>query len=153
MDKLETFKDWWLKTKEYRPPAKDPVYMLNHICGSTLYRKDNFQVQLFTVRPHSMINPHVHPNVDSFEVYIAGDISFMCNGKWFEQNKIEGSIRIHPSSWHGGKFGERGGIFLSIQNWLNGVEPSTVGHDWFDALNNNKGDAYNLNDKGLIYGN
>jgi quercetin dioxygenase-like cupin family protein len=144
MDELTQFKDWWVKTKEHCPPDDNPVNIIGSCYGAVLYRKDQFQVQLFIVKPHSIINPHLHPNVDSYEVFVSGDINFMRDGEWFTQNKLEGDLRIYPSTWHGGKFGQRGGVFLSVQHWLNGIKPTSVEDDWFDALNNTKGDVYNL---------
>jgi hypothetical protein len=108
--------------------------------GVVLYRQGPFQVELFNVKPNSEIVPHLHPNVDSFEVFLTGDIHFMCNGEWSYEQKLGESItRVKPDSWHGGLFGERGGCFLSVQHWLNGVPPTFVGNDWVDE---DKRDSY-----------
>lgn len=136
-DDLTEFKDWWLMHRPFIIPEKN---MLSHVAdthGSVLYRDGQFQVELFNVRPNSTIPAHIHPNVDSFEVYVSGDIVFMRDGELVEQHVVGGSTRILPSCWHGGEFGERGGCFLSVQKWLNGVEPKFVGDDWDDAHKNN----------------
>lgn len=130
-DDLENFKNWWMSNRPINTPKDSNVYVAE-THGIVLYRQDNYQVEMFSVRPNSEIEPHIHPNVDSFEVYISGDISFMCNGEWFSQNNIGDCIRVYPNSWHGGKFGEKGGCFLSIQKWLNNVSPKFVGDDWKD---------------------
>ena len=39
-------------------------------------------------------------------------------------------VRILPSTEHSAKAGPDGGCFLSVQHWLNDVEPSAVGMDW-----------------------
>ena len=39
-------------------------------------------------------------------------------------------VRVLPESEHSAKAGPEGGCFLSVQQWLNGVEPSAVGMDW-----------------------
>ena len=39
-------------------------------------------------------------------------------------------VRVLPESEHSAKAGPTGGCFLSVQQWLNGVEPSAVGMDW-----------------------
>jgi len=49
-------------------------------------------------------------------------------------------------SWHGGIFGKKGGCFLSMQKWLNGVPPSFVGHDWSQVKNNITGTASLIED-------
>ena len=39
-------------------------------------------------------------------------------------------MRVRPNDVHGGVFGPGGGVFLSIQHWLNGVEPHCVARDY-----------------------
>ena len=39
-------------------------------------------------------------------------------------------VRILPETEHAAKAGPEGGCFLSVQQWLNGVEPTAVGMDW-----------------------
>lgn len=129
-DDLELFKEWWMKNRPFNTPETNALVHVGETHGVVLYRQDPYQVELFNVKPHSEIAAHIHPNVDSFEVYVGGDVEFMCDDVWYEQDSIGSSIRVLPSSWHGGKFGKRGGCFLSIQKWLNGEDPKFVGDDW-----------------------
>ena len=129
-DDLQQFRDWWLKQRPINTPQINALSHVAETHGVVLYRQDNYQVELFNVKPNSEIPPHIHPNVDSYEVFIGGDIDFMCDGEYHSLHAVGASIRVLPSSWHGGKFGERGGCFLSIQKWLNNVEPKFVGDDW-----------------------
>jgi mannose-6-phosphate isomerase-like protein (cupin superfamily) len=132
MDELEQFKDWWLANRIINTPVDDALNFVADTHGVVLFRHNEFQVELFAVKPNSEIKPHIHPNVDSFEVFVSGDINFMCNDEWFDQNIIGSTIRVKPNSFHGGLFGEKGGCFLSIQRWLNEVKPTFVGNDWAD---------------------
>ena len=145
-DDLEAFKQWWESSRPINTPADNSITQAGAIYGVVLYRQAPYQVQLFIMPPNSTIEDHVHPNVDSYEVFIGGDIAFRCNGEEFIQDVLGTSIRVLPDSWHGGKFGERGGCFLSIQKWLNGVPPTSVGHDWRDAANNTVGTATLIKD-------
>jgi len=140
-DDLEQFLNWWLNTRYINTPKEFPTNFNGTLSGAVLYRQDPYQVQLFIVQPNSDIKPHIHPNVDSFEVFVGGDIKFLCDDVEYEQNALGMSIRVKPNSWHGGKFGERGGCFLSVQKWLNGVFPTSVGDDWHDKNNNATGTA------------
>jgi mannose-6-phosphate isomerase-like protein (cupin superfamily) len=140
-DDLASFKDWWINNRVLNTPTILETNFNGSLSGVVLFRDGCYQVQLFIVKPDSVIEPHIHPNVDSFEVFIGGDIRFMCNDEWFEQNTIGDSIRVYPNSWHGGEFGGKGGCFLSIQKWLNGVSPTSVGDDWHDKNNNVIGTA------------
>ena len=134
-DDLEQFKNWWMANRPINTPTDNQLVFVAETHGVVLYQQDCYQVEMFLVKPNSVIEPHIHPNVDSFEVFIGGDIEFMCNGQIFGQNIIGESIRVYPNSWHGGNFGEKGGCFLSIQKWLNGVHPKFVGDDWVDHRN------------------
>lgn len=140
-DDLTAFLQWWLATRPINTPVVSPTNFNGELSGVVLYRHNNYQVQLFIVQPNSTIEAHIHPNVDSYEVFVGGDINFMCDDTWYDQNVVGMHIRVKPSSWHGGKFGEKGGCFLSVQKWLNGVPPTSVGDDWHDKQNNVVGTA------------
>ena len=116
------------------------------VVGLTIYRQDPFQVQLFTCTPDGLIPPHTHPNVDSYEVALRG-MEFYLEDKivlhdWqsvFEDTRPgkKGQcmakyhvVRVLPEAIHGAKAHKTGGAFMSVQHWLNGVKPSSVGKDW-----------------------
>lgn len=145
-DDLAGFKQWWEENRPINTPAENSVIKDGVIYGVVLYRQEPYQVQLFIMPPNSSIEDHMHPNVDSYEVFVGGDIEFRCDGEKFTQSVLGSSIRVKPDSWHGGIFGERGGCFLSIQKWLNGVQPTSVGHDWKDAQENTAGTASLIKD-------
>lgn len=135
-DELESFLNWWMSNRYINTPQESSLTYQKDTHGVVLFRQNEYQVELFLLKPNSEIVAHKHPNVDSFEVYVSGDIKFMCDDKWYDQIKIGDKIRVKPNSWHGGLFGERGGCFLSVQKWLNGTQPSFVGNDWEDKSNN-----------------
>lgn len=139
MDTLEEFKNWWLTHRPMNTPKDNVVNKNGNLQGVVLYRHNQYQVQLFIVAPNSFIEPHIHPNVDSFEVYMGGEIDFVCDDKWYTQSELGNSIRVKPNSYHGGKFGPSGGCFLSVQQWLNDVPPTSVGNDWVDNNNHDIG--------------
>lgn len=131
-DVLHQFLLYWLKNRDFSPPVDDVVtHFHGKASGSVLYRKGSFQVQLFTVAPNVEIPDHIHPNMDSYEVHVGGDIAFRLNGSYeLEQMPgLAGVTRVLPNAFHGGSFGKRGGLFLSVQHWLNGVAPSSAGED------------------------
>lgn len=142
-DRLAEFKGWWLRDRPFLVPFEAPVMTDGNIWGAVLYRSAPWQVQLFVLKADSVVPDHQHPNVDSFEVYLSGDIEFSLEGLVVtpmllsEHPDFTGahqcvgkSIRVPPLSWHGAKSGHKGGMFLSIQQWLNGVPPTNVGDDW-----------------------
>jgi hypothetical protein len=135
-DDLEHFKNWWMKYRPFNPPMTDQIIQHGTVQGVVLFRQYPYQVQLFITRNKSVITPHIHPNVDSFEVFLTGDMTFMADGILYSQATTGDSTRVLPSCWHGGFTGENGASFLSIQKWLNGEIPSSVGNDWADKNGN-----------------
>jgi quercetin dioxygenase-like cupin family protein len=125
-DDLKEFLDWWLENKATFPPEENSTIYQGDTTGVVLYKKAPFQVELFIVKPGKEIKQHIHPNVDSYEVNLAGYIEFTCDGKVYCDGK---PVRVKPNAWHGGFF-PKGGSFISVQKWLNGVEPKFVGDDW-----------------------
>ena len=139
-DELSDFLVWYLDTRPglWIPEVRTPVHFVEKVVGITIYSRDQFQVQLFSCEPNGVIPKHKHPNVDSFEVALWGmELSADVCGKYRRILSIKQApkrpyltIRILPSCLHGAKAGPQGGCFLSVQHWLNGVKPSSVGNDW-----------------------
>ena len=138
-DDLTSFLNWWMKSRPINTPADNSVTQAGAIYGVVLYRQAPYQVQLFIMPPYSSIEDHVHPNVDSYEVYLGGDINFRIDKEMYEPQDLGAHVRVRPDCWHGGLFGSNGGSFLSVQKWLNGKAPTSVGDDWHDEQNNTVG--------------
>lgn len=145
VDPLERFLEWFLKSGPNIGliPLMGAVHKVEDVWSVRWFKHGQFQVQLFVVPPNYVIPEHTHPNVDSFEVYLGGQIRFSHQGKWVVPESAlveEGeygtapmrgmTIRVRPNDLHGGVFGESGGVFMSVQHWLNGVEPHCVGSDY-----------------------
>lgn len=142
-DPFEDFKNNWIENPQFLTPYHAPITVDNQIWGVSLYRQNEYQVQLFIFGPNTIIPPHRHPNVDSFEVYLSGDIEFDVGGEVVMEMSEHADpaqehynfcmgrcVRVLPSAWHSARSGPRGGSFMSIQRWLNGVTPTNVGDDW-----------------------
>lgn len=143
-DKLSDFLIWYLygnECKQLFVPFKDSMHFVEGVTGITIFRHNEFQVQMFVVEPNVVINSHTHPNVDSYEVFLKG-MTFTLNEEEVVNfkdvepddkglsNVINSTIRVLPDNLHGGTASPDGGCFLSVQRWLNGVEPTSVGNDW-----------------------
>ena len=143
-DDLTNFLLWWKDAGErINTPLERSIHFVENLTSTCIYRHEQFQVEFVTVKPDTYIPPHTHPNVDSYEVALRG-IEFYSDGKtvlpmWFANQKATDCnlsmahynvVRVLPSSEHSAKAGPEGGCFLSVQQWLNGVEPSAVGMDW-----------------------
>jgi len=167
-DKLDVFLHRYLNKATIlgRIPTNNAVKDVYGIYGITQCVYKNFQVQMFVVPPMTVIPEHTHPNVDSYEVYCGGHIMFSHGGKWVKTNEevqesdeydlsiLRGKkIRVKPNDLHGGCFGPSGGVFLSIQHWINDVTPSCVSKD-YDGIaldSEHTTDQGNLNFKELTW--
>lgn len=85
------------------------------------------------MQPNTEIKQHIHPNMDSYEVYNSGDVVFEINGQFYEGDSASVPIRVLPTAWHGGIFGKHGATFFSVQKYINGTLPSSAGKDWYGA--------------------
>jgi hypothetical protein len=148
-DSLTSFLEWALSNLSIlgMAPYKNPVWKIQDVTSTLLYRQPPYQIQLFSVPGNTIIPEHTHPNVDSYEVYVGGNINFSHLGKFVIRSeelcedpvhKIampRGQvIRVRPNDKHGGVFGPEGGVFLSVQEWLNGVEPHCVAADYVGVV-------------------
>jgi len=157
-DDLSAFADWYLRSgpRHIQPPAQDTMMHIEGITGLCIYRNNPFQVELFLVSPNVTVPQHLHPNVDSYEVFLYG-VEFSANNEiripyedrlnpsWYHH-----TFRLKPNCYHGGRSGPEGGAFMSIQHWLNNIAPTHVGDDW-DG--NTMGDHHNKYIKEKTHGN
>ena len=147
MDVVDHYCSWFLTNANPIGwiPFNKPIWQIENVTSVLMHREGQFQVQMFIVPPHTIIPEHTHPNVDSIEVYGGGQINFSHSGKLVvsEDKCIEDVespfglpklykqlIRVKPDDLHGGFFGENGGVFFSVQHWLNNVKPHCVAADY-----------------------
>ena len=144
---LEQFITWYMSIPfQY---AMSPVLNEFHDFGKfmsiVIYRKDNWQVELFFGLPEAKeAEAHTHPDVDSYEMHLTGKMNFHVNGVIAADNAITPetsglSVPLTKRSFHKvfsddihGASPEGGIAFLSFQKWKNGVKPSSVGINWQD---------------------
>jgi hypothetical protein len=122
---VDQFAQWWLQNRPLAPPA-NAIIRVGIISGICLFRAGPFQVELFIGEPNATAPRHHHPNVDSVEVLLSGEVDFNTD----RNELVGGRLRILPGERHVALAGPSGVAFFSIQKWLNGVQPSTVTADW-----------------------
>lgn len=146
MDELEKFARWFLDKSSVigMVPFAGAVDHIEGVTSVLMYRHGQFQVQMFVVPPHTVIPEHTHPDVDNIQVYMGGNIQFSVGGRFVSlaENvapdagqlglaKLRGKMfRVKPSDPHGAFIGEGGGVFLAIQQWLNGTMPDCVARNY-----------------------
>jgi hypothetical protein len=138
---LTAFLHFWLTLKPIEPPLEDMLDFSGNLSGLVLYRSGQYQVQLFIIKEDAIIKAHCHPNVDSYEVTVSGKVAFEVNGFRHEDRALWDHVRVLPDAMHTAYIGKGGGAFISVQKWLNGVKPSSVGWDWADQEGRTSGSA------------
>lgn len=129
---LEEFKDWWLRKRSLRPPLNS-IYKYPGLTTVTLYRRGQYQVQMVSTEPNVAVAEHCHPNVDSYEVALAGMGDVAIAELLRNTKNMPMHVHIPAGCMHGGKSSPQGGIFLSIQKWINNIPPTCVGLDSKDT--------------------
>ena len=146
MDVLENFCTTFLNKAPVlgAVPFAGAVSKIEDVTAILLYRQGQFQVQMFAVPEGTIIPEHAHPNVDSFEVYVGGNIQLSLDGRHvyppailFENkgplklaSRRGERVRVRPNQIHGATIGAGGAVFLSVQHWLNGIKPHCVAADY-----------------------
>jgi len=132
-DDLEEFMEWWMFHKSIKPPT-DALFFVPGICSIVLYRKGQFQVELFLAYPEQSVHRHKHPLTESYQITLAGDLSAMVNmTQVTEADHYYMATMLLPSDrWHKAATGKRGAAYLSIQKWLHNTPPTFLANSWQD---------------------
>lgn len=149
MDQLEQFCASFLKQSPVlgAVPFAGAVSTVENVTSILLYRRDQFQVQMFAAPEGTVIPEHSHPNVDTIAIYVGGNIRMSVAGKFiYPENTLFAKdgplglasrrglqVRLRPNVPHGLVIGDGGGVFLAVQQWLNGIAPHCVSED-YDGL-------------------
>lgn len=135
MRTLAEFHSWFMKQNIGSLVAGD-AFDYGPVKSAIIHRAPPFQVEFLVVRPGKGAAPlHRHPDVDSIEVGVAGiGLDFNVNGTLYHM--VPGSmLYVGPTDWHSvSEIPGNGAAFYSIQKWLNGVKPSSVGLNWEGAI-------------------
>lgn len=135
----------------FRYAQNEGVTKIKPGLGITLFRQEQFQIQQFLFEPNTEIIEHSHPHVESYEVYICGDMRLTFDGnevfgyedcKDLEDGRCPkngGLLYLPKGAVHGGSIGPRGGCFLSVQVWEWGTEPRPIHEDWLGSDGSTKG--------------
>lgn len=126
--------NWW------SVPRRGAIINFGNIISFVLYRQGQYQIELF-IAPFtpSSFTSHRHPNVNTFEFPLSGDNIVYFDGVpvhskeeidlWLSGGSNTQPLHIPPSQYHSGT-AYTPSAFLSIQMWLDGVTPTSVGLNW-----------------------
>lgn len=106
------------------------------VIGTILHRDGAYQAELFTfaaTQYGGSFAEHRHPDVDSVELYLSGEIEFnvIRHGRSeVYRGRRDAPLWIKAEDFHGGKIGPAGAAFVSLQRWRTGLATTSVGHNW-----------------------
>ena len=130
---LETYLKWVAGNVTISPWSieKSHLTFFDNVVIYVIDRRGQFQTQLIAVQPNVIIPNHRHPNVDSFEIAMHG-MTFTNSGRTIPYKIMRPgmSIYVDHNDFHGGSSSDAGGCFLSVQQWLNDIPPTSVETDW-----------------------
>lgn len=98
-----------------------------------LFREGEFQVELITFRPGSVVPRHCHLRSDSCDLWLGGPGSEFEIGGRAGPSEARGAlaanlVAVPAGVWHGGHAGILGAAYLSFQKWDG--EPDFISRDW-----------------------
>lgn len=140
-DPLIGFYNWYINAGPSVPlPPIQAVSNAGAFTGLTLYRRGQFQVQLWVGQPNAIIPEHVHTDHDTILMGLSGVEWFDVNGarqdwdptlvdtkgRWRHHGVI---VRVEKHDTHSAKFGPDGGSFITFQHWpCGGIRSAEM--DW-----------------------
>jgi hypothetical protein len=107
-----------------------------NVIGTIIHRDCAYQAELFSFAATSRggsFAEHRHPDVDSVELYLSGDIEFNVVRRGRSEiyrGRRNSPLWINAEDFHGGRIGPAGAAFVSLQRWRTGTATSSIGHNW-----------------------
>lgn len=101
---------------------------------TVVHRQGNLQTELVMIDPGTVIPLHAHPNADSVDLLVRGNVSsFEVSGQKLARFVLGMGLRIPAGEPHGGsaQADDIGVWFLSCQRWR--IPPNHIALDWEGA--------------------
>ena len=134
---VEEFASWYkANNMPMRPPKDDPVYVTEISMSYVLFRDGQFQAELYLVKPNTGSPQHSHPGIENIIMLMGGDITLedksgarLSPPKGMDIFGLLGST-IRNGETHALLCGDKGGAFLSLEKWEEGIKPTSVTIRW-----------------------
>lgn len=136
-DSLEVFVDWYLDQRmPMMIPWNAPVVCSDDATAMCLFRKGQFQVELYLVHPQQFVPRHAHPNMEVITMLLAGgelsETNEDCAGEMGSDWGLVGN-KVLPGEYHGGNTvsSDKSGFgLLAFQKWDTDISMSTAATRW-----------------------
>lgn len=123
---IEEFHDWYVGNgMPFLPPENVEIHCSDDATAVCVFRKGQFQVELYLVHPNPLVQVHEHPGVRLIKIMSKGVGS---NGVF---GCTEGVLDNGGAHGLGGRSTEENGFLLmGIEQWHPSLTPSTVAAAW-----------------------
>lgn len=131
---LEEFVDWYLSSKmPLMIPFNAKVIRSDDACAVCVFKKGNYQVELYLEYPEMWIRKHSHPRMDVIIMHLGGGNNTPEDS--LSVSKYWGTIesKIISGEYHGGVTGTistDGFVTLAFQRWENQEEMTSAAIQW-----------------------
>jgi hypothetical protein len=121
-ENTESFANWYVTNNTpFLPPAGTEVFMSDDATAFCMFRKGQFQVELYLVHPQPNVPNHEHPGVEVVEVAVMDTV-----------------VNLVPvlknGQAHGSGIREKANVagypLISVQRWHPKLTPTTVAAQW-----------------------
>lgn len=134
---VEEFADWYLESKmPMMIPWNASVICTDDATAMCLFRKGEYQVELYLVHPQQFVPRHEHPNVEVVTMFLSGgETSRNTPACAYGVGEQWGMMapKLEEGEAHGGLTStiDKGGFaLLAFQRWPDGVKPSSAAVQW-----------------------
>lgn len=123
---IEEFYTWYIDAgMPLMPPSGCEVFLSDDATSVALFRKGQFQVEMYLVHPKPLVQLHEHPDVEVVKVYIDG------TKFGSEYGQVSQVLRSGGTHGIGGVMqNSKGFMLLAIQHWHPKLVPTTVAAAW-----------------------
>lgn len=130
---VTAFARWY--TANHMPamvPVGAEIFLSDDATAVCLFRKGQFQVEMYLIHPGPILQMHEHPGVEVIKYY-GGDVQHVDGGRWVKDKPITASPVLLAGEAHGvdgDSNSPKGFVLWAFQHWADGLTPTTVAARW-----------------------
>lgn len=131
---LEEFTDWYLNSKmPLMIPYNSKVFITDDATAISIFRKGNYQVELYLIHPEMIIPEHSHPRMEVIQVNLGGGNLFPPDDLGVCSSWGQVSENLVPGNKHGGDSVtvlSDGFVVLTLERWEDPSEMTSAAIQW-----------------------
>lgn len=122
-DNLTAFADWYMESKmPMMLPVGSPVYVTNDATAIVVFRKGQYQVELYIIHGKTMVGKHFHPGMEVITMQIGN----MDDAVWGMYSHL-----LEDGESHDGDFScDIGAAFLTFEKWFDESKMTSAAVNW-----------------------